>query len=144
MRDAIKGFICGIAMIAVLYILHSMVAYEPMRSFELRVGTIILLIVLIIAIANDDGKSKQARVLKARSLRRFHHWDHIATDDDNPESLLRDSEDADRYFCNGWLAGYQDGQESRHGEILTAAIGFSFIGMIVTVVIYVVLNWLFG
>jgi hypothetical protein len=144
MRDAIKGFICGMAMMAVLYILHYMVAYDPMRGFELRVGTIILLIVLIIAIATDNGKSKQARVLKARSLRRFHHWVHIATDDDNSESPLRDTKDADRYFGDGWLEGYQAGQESRHGEILGAAIGFSFIGMIVAVVIYVVLNWLFG
>jgi hypothetical protein len=143
MRDVIKGFICGIAMMAVLYILHYMVVYDQW-VFELRVGTIILLIVLIIAIATDNSESKRAGVLKARSLRRFHHWDHITTDDGESESLLRDSEGADRYFGDGWLEGYQAGQESRHGEILAAAIGFSFIGMIVAVVIYVVLNWLFG
>ena len=123
MRDVIKGLICGIFAMAVLYILHYIVAYDPMRGFELRLGTLIMLIVLIIAIATDNGKSKQARVLKARSLRRFHHWDHITTDDDESESLLRDSEGADRYFGDGWLEGYQAGQESRHGEILGAAAG---------------------
>ena len=144
MRDAIKGLIWGMAVMAVLYILHYMVAYDPMWGFELRLGMFTILVVLIIATTTDDGTSKQARVLKAESLRNFRHWNSIAADDDKSESLLLDSTDVDRYFCDGWLAGYQAGQESRYWEIAAAVLLSSFIVAIVGGVIIVVLSWLFG
>ena len=109
MRDAMKGLIWGMAVMAVLYMLHYMVVCDPIWFFELGLGASILLIALIIAIATDDGKSK---------------------------SPLLDTTDANRYFLNGWLAGYQVGQESMYGAIAGAAIIFVTVGSVVTIMFF--------
>lgn len=102
MRDTTEGFVCGIFVMIVLYIMFYITGYYQLNYFFVM---IVCFVPIIVIIEHVDQKGKS-----------------------EPYPFLLDEcihTDADRCFRDGWRAGHFNGKERMRWTIRGAVIIFS-------------------